>query len=284
MSDEEFRVLRDFINGHCGLYFDSPSRYLLEKRLSKRVQELQLSGFKEYHYYLRYDNKRDDELSCIVDVLTTNETYFFRESYQLNVLRDEILPELHAKKKDKTLRIWSAGSSTGEEAYTIGIIILETGLFDEWDVEVVGSDISQRVLHVARRGAYSDSSFRVTSEEHKEKFFFDGDDGKRHVIDKVRNMVTFGMVNLLDSNRINLIPTMDLIFCRNVIIYFDLQTKKKVMESFYHKLHQGGYLLLGHSESLINISTSFKLKHLKNDMVYQKPDLLENSGDMGALS
>lgn len=271
MSDEEFRALRDFINGQCGLYFDVSSKYLLEKRLSRRIQEHQLSSFKEYHYFLLYDRKRDEEFNYIVDVLTTNETYFLREEYQLKAFKEEILPGMHEKKKDRTLRIWSAGCSTGEEPYTLAMLVIETGLFSNWNVEIIGSDISQRVLQVARKGAYSDSSFRVTPDACKERFFVKGEDGKLHIKEEVKEMVTFGKINLLDSQRIDLIPPMDIIFCRNVIIYFNIETKKKVMQHFYRKLTEDGYLLLGHSESLMNISTSFKLRHLKNDMVYQKP-------------
>ncbi len=276
MSDEEFRAIRDYINNQCGLYFDLPSKYLLEKRLSRRVHEHRLSSFKEYHYYLLYDKNSVDELNNITDILTTNETYFYREAYQLLAFKDEILPEINATKKDKKLTIWSAGCSTGEEPYTLAMLIILSNLFSDWRVEVVGSDISQRVLHAARRGIYSDSSFRTMPEEYKNRFFTKGDDGKFHVIDEVKEMVTFGKVNLLDSKMLNLIPGIDIIFCRNVIIYFDLETKKKVVENFYEKLNDAGYLLLGHSESLMSISTSFKLKHLKNDMVYQKP-LIEDS-------
>lgn len=271
MSDEEFRSIRDYINRQCGLYFDLTSKYILEKRLSGRVHEHGLSSFKEYHYFLLYDKNSAEELNSITDILTTNETYFYRESYQLLAFKDEILPEILSRKKNKRLKIWSAGCSTGEEPYTLAMLIILSGLFSDWKVEVLGSDISQRVLHSARRGIYSESSFRAMPEEYRVRFFTKGDDGKSHVIDEVKKMVSFGKVNLLDGKMLSLVPDMDVIFCRNVIIYFDIETKKKVIENFYGKLYDLGYLLLGHSESLMSISTSFKLKHLKNDMVYQKP-------------
>lgn len=273
MSEVEFYAIRDFINGQCGLYFEISSKYLLEKRLSRRVHEHQLNSFREYHYYLLYDKDKAEELNRIVDILTTNETYFLREEYQLKAFKDEILPELTEKKNDKTIRIWSAGCSTGEEPYTIAMLLIESRLFNNWKVEVIGSDISQRVLQVARRGGYAGSSFRVMPDFYKDRFFYKGEEGRLYINDEVKEKVTFGKLNLLDSQKINLIPEMDIIFCRNVIIYFDIETKKKVIENFYRKLSDGGYLLLGHSESLMNITTSFKLKHLKNDMVYQKPEL-----------
>jgi chemotaxis protein methyltransferase CheR len=273
MSEEEFRLLRDIIYSHCGLFFDSDTKYLLEKRLSRRLQLYQLQTFKDYHYFLKYDRKKDQELSDLMDVLTTNETYFFREAFQLKALTDEILPELKAAKEqkgDKTLRIWSAGCSTGEEPYTIAMLIMEMGGFHGWRVEIVGTDISNRVLQHSRKAVYGKSSFRTTEERYVRRFFHEQEDGFR-VNDEVRELVTISHLNLFDQNRLALLGKMDVVFCRNVIIYFDQTAKKKVVDTFYRMLHEGGYLLLGHSESLMNISTAFTLRHLKNDMVYQKP-------------
>ena len=273
MSEEEFRLIRDIIYSHCGLFFDSDTKYLLEKRLSRRLQLYQLQTFKDYHYFLKYDRKKDQELSDLMDVLTTNETYFFREAFQLKALTDEILPELKAAKEqkgEKTLRIWSAGCSTGEEPYTIAMLIMEMGCFHGWRVEIVGTDISNRVLQHSRKAVYGKSSFRTTEDRYVRRFFQEQEDGFR-VNDEVRELVTISHLNLFDQNRLALLGKMDVIFCRNVIIYFDQTAKKKVIDIFDRMLHEGGYLLLGHSESLTNISTAFTLRHLKNDMVYQKP-------------
>lgn len=272
MDDEEFLLLRDLIHEQYGLYFDSDSKYLLEKRLSKRLSTHQLTTFRDYYLFLKYDGRKGDELSAVIDLLTTNETYFFREGYQLKAFTEEIVPEIIDRKKDKVLRIWSAGCSTGEEPYTIAILLLELmgkGLFKDWNIEILGSDISQRVLGTARKGVYGQSSFRETDERYLS--FFEDEDGKKRVKDEVKKMVAITHLNLLDSNRISLLKTMDVIFCRNVIIYFDAKAKKKVIQGFYDKLAGNGYLLLGHSESLMNVSTLFDLKHLKNDLVYQKP-------------
>ena len=270
LTEEEFRLIRDLIYAHCGLYFDSDSKYLLDKRLARRLALHGLSGFREYYQYLKYDRKKDEELSDIMDILTTNETYFFREAFQLKAFTDEILPELmRLKEKEKTLRIWSAGCSTGEEPYTIAMLMLELGCFAGWRIEIVGSDISQRVVQHARKGIYGKSSFRATEERYRLRYFTETPEGYR-ICDEVRELVSISHLNLFDANRLALLGKMDLIFCRNVIIYFDLDAKKRVIDSFYNTLRGGGYLLLGHSESLMNISTAFALKHLKNDMVYQK--------------
>jgi len=272
LPDDIFRLLRDFIHGYCGIYFDDGSKFLLERRLTRRLEQRQLRSFEEYYHFLRYDRKREEELTVLVDNLTTNETYFFRESPQLRAFSEEILPELREVLADrKVIRIWSAGCSTGEEPYTIAILLLESGdWWRDWQVEILGSDINQRVLHTARKGVYKKSAHRVTSPEMLSKYFIEEEKGNYRIADRVRELVSFSYLNLLDPYKTSLISNMDVIFCRNVIIYFDKEAKKKVIESFFDKLRNGGYLLLGHSESLINISNAFALRTLKNDMVYQK--------------
>lgn len=274
MNDEDFHLLRDCVYSHCGIFFDNDSKYLLEKRLARRLTALNLPSFRDYYHYLKYNRKKDQELMDIMDILTTNETYFFRESFQLKAFTDEIIPELIAKKSEsglRTLRIWSAGCSTGEEAYTIAMLLHGTTELRGWKIEIIGTDISQRVLHHARRAVYGKSSFRATDEEYIKHFFIEQDDGFK-VCDEIRDLVTISHLNLFDVNRMFMLGRMDLIFCRNVIIYFDLAAKKRVVESFFNSLNDGGYLLLGHSESLMNVTTQFTLRHFKNDMIYQKPE------------
>ena len=273
LPDDVFRLLRDLIHDYCGIYFDDGSKFLVERRLGRRLQQRQLRSFEEYYHFLRYDRKRDEELAVLVDNLTTNETYFFRESAQLTAFSEEILPELRERLEGrKTLRIWSAGCSTGEEPYTIAMLMIESGdWWHDWQVEILGSDINQRVLHTARRGVYKKGAFRTTPAERLKRFFVEEENGDYRIIDPVRELVSFSYVNLLDPFKTSLIRDLDIIFCRNVIIYFDREAKKRVIETFYDKLREGGYLLLGHSESLINISNAFVLRTLKNDMVYQKP-------------
>lgn len=273
MSDEEYRLIRDLIYNHCGLFFDQDSKYLLEKRLNRRLNHHSLTGFKDYYHFLKYNRDKDQELSDIMDVLTTNETYFFREAFQLKAFTDEIVPEVIAakeKKGERSLRIWSAGCSTGEEPYTIAMLLLEMGCLRGWRLEIIGTDISHRVLQLARKAVYGKSSFRATDETYLKRYF-EEQDGSYRVVDAVKELVTISHLNLFDLNRLALLGKMDVIFCRNVIIYFDQIAKKRVVEAFYKSLKQGGYLLLGHSESLMNITTMFALKHLQNDMVYQKP-------------
>lgn len=282
MSDDTFRLIRDFIRNYCGIYFDDGSKFLLEKRLSRRVENYLLNNFEDYYHFLMYDKRRDEELTSVIEILTVNETYFFREFSQLKALSDEIIPEIGERKKDrKRLRIWSAGCSTGEEPYTIAILILEKNLIPEWEIEILGSDINQRVLHAARRGIYRKNAFRSIDDHYIRKYFTDEGEGNYRIVDPVRSLVNFSLLNLVDPFKVKFVGKMDVIFCRNVIIYFDRDTKKKVINNFYDRLTEEGYLLLGHSESLMNISTDFMLRHFKNDLVYQKPTRSVLTGEMG---
>lgn len=271
LEEDVFRLLRDLIKDYCGIYFDDDMRYLLEKRLSRRLKHHHFNKFRDYFRYLLYDKNRDEELISIVDILTVNETYFFREQNQLKTFSEEILPEMRDTNKDKRkLRIWSAGCSTGEEPYTIAMLILEMGLFYNWNIEITGSDINQRVLQVARSGLYRKNSFRTTERYFLEKYFRE-EDSLCRIMDIVKKHVNFNHLNLLDPFKVKLVGPMDVIFCRNVLIYFDHPSRRRVIEMFYNRLSEGGYLLLGHAESLINMSTAFTLRHFKYDMVYQKP-------------
>jgi len=273
LTDEEFRLLASFIYDYAGLYFDDASRFLLESRLQNRLKEHHFDSFLKYYHYLLYHQDRVEELKVMIDIVTTNETYFYRERNQLDAFAEEILPELAERNaKKKRLRIWSAGCSTGEEPYTLAILCSESGLFDNtWELDIIGTDISQRVLTTARKAVFSQSSFRATEENKLNRYFSRNEDGKYALDDTIRNMVHFGHLNLMDEKMMGLIRECDVIMCRNVIIYFDKNAKAKTVNSFFRKLVPGGYLLLGHSESLMNITTVFKLKHLTRVMVYQKP-------------
>ncbi len=271
LPEDVFRLVRDIIKDYCGLYFDDASRYLLEKRLSRRIRNHHLNDFRDYYRFIRYDTRAEEELSAIMDVLTVNETYFFREQNQLRAFSEEIIEELKvANRGRRTLRIWSAGCSTGEEPYTIAMLMQEKNAFNGWDIEIHGSDINQRVLQTARRGVYRKNSFRTTEPYFLKKYFVEEDSSYR-ITDAVKKFVNFSYLNLLDPCKTKFLGKMDVVFCRNVLIYFDNASRRRVIDNFYDRLVDGGYLLLGHAESLINISTAFTLKHFKHDMVYQKP-------------
>jgi len=278
MADEEFRLLRQLVYEYCGIFFQDDIRYIFEKRLAARLQQQGLCSFGDYYRFLRHSPQRAKELEQIVDLLTTNETYFFREAYQLKAFTDEILPEIIERRSaQKRLRVWSAGCSSGEEAYTIAMLLIEKQELKGWNLEVFANDISRRMIQAARRGVYAKSSFRAIDEYFWKKYFRPID-GRWQIVDEVKALVSFGHLNLLDQEMLELIGAVDVIFCRNVLIYFDKASRVKVVKTFYQKLEPGGYLLLGHSESLLNVSTDFELVHLKNDMVYRKTQLEGKEG------
>ncbi len=273
MGDSEFRMLTDLLREHCGLHFGPESRYLLERRLAARVAELGLRSFMAYHYMLRHDSSAERELAWAVDALTTNETYFFRERSQLLALVEEIIPERRLWREERGLGpvpIWSAGCSSGEEPYSVVMLALEAGLVPGRDFRVYASDISRRVLHKARRGLYRPGSLRDTGPGLRERYFTEKD-GLQRLSDEVKRHVSFTHLNLLEGSRSALLGRMDVILCRNVIIYFELETRRRVIRTFHARLEPGGYLLLGHSESLVNLSRDFELRHLSREMVYRKP-------------
>jgi chemotaxis protein methyltransferase CheR len=274
MTDAEYRMFCELIRNHCGLNFNEGSRFIVDKRVARRVAALDVGSFAAYHYLLRNGPQADEELSAMVDALTTNETYFFREESQLRALIDEIIPELLRAKRKKgsqgPISIWSAGCSSGEEPYTVVALAMEAGLVPGKDLRVYASDISHTMLKKSRGGKYREASLRETNDLRRHKYFV-AKDGHYQIADDIKRHVDFVHLNLMDRSKISLLGTMDVILCRNVIIYFNAETKSEVIETFHNKLVPGGYLLLGHAESLINISSAFELKHLTNDLVYRRP-------------
>lgn len=269
---KEFRLLRDCVNRFCGIHFADDSAYIVERRLRERLRELGIEDFAEYYRYLRYHPNAEAELERAAEVLTTNETYFFREAYQLRAFTDEILPVVRARalaRGAKRVDVWSAGCSSGEEVYTIAMLIEASGLFESWDIRVFGNDISRRVLRKARNATYTSASFRAMIPDY-ERFFISTDEGKQ-VHPRIRSMCHFGHLNLMNERRAAIVGRVDVTFCRNVLIYFDDTSRRKVLDSIYQRLHRGGYLLLGHSESLLQSGTAFEIAQLTTDIVYRRP-------------
>ena len=253
MTDEEFRLLRDLVYQHCGLHFTADSKYLLEKRLSKRLQYHRLKSFKDYYYLLRYGQRRDLELAEVVDVLTTNETYFFREPKHFDFLRQQIMPSV---RPGAGFRGWSAACSRGEEPYTIAMLLLEQLLLRDWSIDIIGTDISQRVLQTARKGVYGLPSFRSTDPAYLRRYFIETD-GKYRIADGVKKLVTISHLNLFDTPRVALLGKMDIVFCRNVLIYFDGPTKTDVLNRIRRMMPKDGILYLGGAESVLGITEAF---------------------------
>ncbi len=274
ISDEEFVLLRDFIYQQCGIFIAENRKYLVENRLSNRIKELNLKSYNEYYNFLRFDANRRAELNKLFEVVTTNETSFFRNPPQLEVFQKSVLAEtLEQCKKSgqKKLRIWSAGCSTGEEPYTLAIILHEVLKNDirTWDIKITANDLSEAVLSAARRGVYNEYALRTTPKEIISSYFTK--EGNLYKVDPaLKHIVSFGQINLSDKEQLRRVEKSQIVFCRIVIIYFDDEMKRKVINAFYDNLEPTGVLLIGHSESLHNISRAFQLEHHKGTIVYRK--------------
>jgi len=275
ISDEEFRQLRDFIYEQCGIYIGENRKYLIENRLAIRIKDLNLTSYGEYYNFLRFDSNKRAELTKLFEVVTTNETSFYRNPPQLEVFQNVVLQgaiDALRKQGKKQLRIWSAGCSTGEEPYTIAIILHEL-LRQEvlaWDVKITASDLSEAALAGARRGVYSEYALRTTPKDIITKYFSRDAEGNYKIDPRLKHLVAFGALNLNDKLQLARVERSHIVFCRNVIIYFDDDMKRRVISAFYDNLLPDGAMLIGHSESLHNISRAFKPEHHKGTIVYRK--------------
>lgn len=268
ITPEETRLLQERIVEHCGVSLGADAGFLFERRLGVRLEALSLASFREYFHYISYDLDGPAELEDCIERITTHETYFFREQFQLDAFRLEIIPQL--VRADRGPAVWSAGCSTGEEAYTIAMLLAEAA--PQAASLVIGSDISRKVLATAQQGVYGPASFRTTDDAVRDRQFIPAGPGLWRVPPSIRRMCSFVHLNLLDVARFATLGRLDVIFCRNVLMYLSSPARHRIVEAFYDALVPGGFLLLGHSESLLNVTTRFDLVHLSSDLVYRRPE------------
>ncbi len=273
LTGELFNQLRDFIYSKTGILFNENKAYLLKNRLKWRLEACGCNSYKEYLNFLKYDFKGKQELPHLYDSVTTNETSFFRDMLQINAFYNDVLPLVMKENEQsgrKEIKFWSAASSTGEEAYTAAMQMVHKGLLGKgWKINVVGTDISSQVIDNARKGVYGKNAMRNTPREYILKYFNNSGD-VYEIKPEIKRLVRFTCANLFDSADMRKMRNFDIVFCRNVLIYFDLNSKKEVVSNLYDSLRPGGSLFIGYSESLHNISRSFKLKHYNRALVYQK--------------
>jgi chemotaxis protein methyltransferase CheR len=270
-TTDDFKLIREIIYNYSGIYISDDYQSIFMRRLERRLMALAMDSFHDYYYFLKYNQTNNDELRKLMDVITIKETYFFREIDQMKTLMTELLPELRKQKQGETIKIWSAGCATGEEPYTIAMLCLEKGYHTgNARVEIYANDISQEAIQKAKQGIYKQSSFRSIDAAYTQRFFSSLSDGTMQIRDEVKELLNFFCINLVEKNRLTFLPLFDVIFCRNVIIYFNDESKRQVIESFQKKLQPQGFLFLGHSESLISFTHLFKLKHFYHSLAYQK--------------
>ncbi|MBV8374278.1 MAG: protein-glutamate O-methyltransferase CheR [Candidatus Eremiobacteraeota bacterium] len=255
ISEREFASLRDSIRDRLGIYYDDTKLFLLQSRLQTRLIKNRCESFAAYHRFLAASLQRDKEWDELASVLSNNETYFFRERAQLEVLASEAVDE--ALRSSGRLRIWSSGCSTGEEPYTIAMVLLDSKRLNPSAVTIRASDISPAALERAKAGFYRELAFRATAPEMVRRHFTPFESGFV-VSDEVKRMVVFFRMNLVETAAFAGFGVHDAIFCRNVLIYFDKPTQKRVVEAFAGSLRPGGFLFLGHAESIARLTDLYE--------------------------
>ncbi len=274
MSDELFERWRKYIYDLCGIYFQDNKKYLLESRLLKRMYFLNLDTYDEYLNYLLYYSDGSQEKNYLFEAITITETYFFRNQPRIDSLIGSVLPEIISEKLKKgrdKIKIWSAASSSGEEAYSVAIAIddLLSAKYPSINFEITGTDINEAVIKTAQQGIYKSYSMRNTPAYYVKKYFKVNENN--YVLnERIKNKVNFRLLNLYDETSLRLMFNYDVIFCANVLIYFDLKSRIRVVNRLYNSLNKGGYLFIGYSETLHNISQAFKIISFPKTIGYKK--------------
>jgi len=283
LRDPAYLKIRDVIYRISGIYQPDEKLYLLAARCARRMSVVKASTPAEYLEHLTVCGNREAELRLLLNEITIGETYMFRSPPQLDALRNVILPQIVQAKSAmgfKRLHLWSAGCSTGEEAYTLAMVLLEESekLLAGWTFDILASDLNDNSLAAAKAGVYGEYALRSTTELLRKKYFKPHDEKRLQATDQLKSVIRFERVNLRDDRRMTFLKGMDLIFCCNVLIYFDLGSKQRVVQHFYSNLLPGGYLFLGHAESLYQVDDRFHLVHFPGAIGYWKPPIGHSGG------
>jgi chemotaxis protein methyltransferase CheR len=271
LTQDEFRRLCEFLYRRTGMIFTEAKRYYVERRVVERMTVTGSSGFERYFARLRADLQ--GEIEQFVNAFTINETYFYREEHQLSCLTSELLPaRLKAKPRGEAIRIWSVPCSTGEEPYSIAIWLLENWPnVDEHDIEIVGSDIDTDAIALARAGAYGQRALTRLPPQVVDRYFAAAGADSWQIVDDLRDSVRFTRVNIVDRGETKAHGRFDVVFCRNVLIYFDDLSRRTTAENLFENLYPGGFICLGHTESMSRVSPLFEVARFADAIVYQRP-------------
>jgi len=271
VTEEELQRLCEFLYRKTGMIFGESKRYYVQRRIDERIAATRAGDFAGYFSLLRSDI--DGEIEQFINAFTVNETYFYREDHQLECLTRDLLAErVRDRPRSAPLRIWSAPCSTGEEPYSIAMWLLDNWpLVDAYDIEIVGSDIDSRVVEAAREGLYGKRALMRLSPEVVARYFIPEGEDHWRLIDDLRQSVGFTAVNLVDGPQTRAHGRFDVIFCRNMLIYFDDASRRVAAENLYEALLPGGFICLGHTESMSRISPLFTVRRYADAIVYQRP-------------
>ncbi|MGB9235317.1 MAG: protein-glutamate O-methyltransferase CheR [Terriglobales bacterium] len=275
-DDPAYLKIRDLIYRISGIYHSEQKLYLLVASCKRRMSACDAASPAQYLDHLTTRPNREAELRLLLNEITIGETYMFRHPAQVEALRNVILPQIMETKAAlgiKRLRFWSAGCSTGEEPYTLAMFLLEEKekLLAGWNFDILATDLNSNSLESARAGIYGDYALRNVTEALRRKYFKDAGNNKLEANDALKSRIRFDRVNLSDDSKMVFLKGIDVIFCCNVLIYFDLASKRRVVQHFYTNLVSGGYFFLGHAESLFHVDDAFRLVHLPGTTAYRKP-------------
>jgi chemotaxis protein methyltransferase CheR len=271
LTEDEFRRLSEFLYRRTGMVFTEAKRYYVQRRVTDRMAATGSTSFASYFARLRTD--AGGEVEQFINAFTVNETYFYREDHQLRCLTTDLLPDrVRLKPRGGTIRIWSVPCSTGEEPYSIAIWLLENWPeVDDYDVEIVGSDIDTQAISAAREGLFGRRAVMRLSPELIERYFIALPGERWQVLDELRGSVRFTAANLVEPESTRAHGRFDVIFCRNVLIYFDEASRRVAAENLYESLEPGGFICLGHTESMSRISPLFEVARYADAIVYRRP-------------
>jgi chemotaxis protein methyltransferase CheR len=272
VGQEDVRRLCDFLYRRTGMLFPESKRYYIDRRVAERIAATGSASFQAYFALLRSD--ADREIEHLVNAFTVNETYFYREDHQLRCMTSNLLGDAVARKRPgDPIRIWSIPCSTGEEPYSIAIWLMENWpQVDSYDIEIVGSDIDTRALEAAAEGVYGVRALMRLSPDLVGRYFAREDEDRFRIDPGLRESIRFTRANLVDARDLAGYRDFDIIFCRNVLIYFDDASRRVAAENLYDCLRPGGYICLGHSESMSRISPLFGVCRFPDAIVYQRPE------------
>jgi chemotaxis protein methyltransferase CheR len=269
-DDLSFNLLVDLIHEYTGLCYEDGREKIILDKLLPLVASRGLDSFLDYYYYLKYSSEAPSEWRRVETALAVNETYFWREYDQIQAVADFIIPELQKKNPGRPIRIWHAACATGEEAYSMAITLLERPRYEQGNIEIFATDFNSEALSLARAGVYRSRSFRKIPAEILNKYFRPVEEGRYHLDEVVRRQVQFSHLNLMDDVGMAAMREMDIIFCRNVFIYFSQSSIRKTVENFHRSLRDPGYLLIAAVESLLKVTDLFELAEIGRAFVYEK--------------
>lgn len=270
LNYKDFIKVRDFLYRKTGIYIDDKKQDSFIKKLAPYLEENGYENFRSFFHNLRFGNNQSF-IQDVINLITVNETYFYREKHQFESLIDIVLPKMHQKKPEgDTIRILCAPSSSGEEPYTIALNLLDEGtILSQRDIELVGIDIDSKIIKKAKKGTYNKRSTQFVP-NHLLKKFFTVDGSDFNIDAMIKNAVNFKVTNIMDKNQIRQLGKFDVIFSRNMLIYFDDESRREVGVTFYDLLKPDGYIFLGHADKMSRISSLFRTEKIGKSLIYQK--------------